>query len=58
MLHKTSELDRFFGMTKAMKNIRMDLKEIGWQGVDWIHLAQDSDQWCTLVNLVMNLWVP
>jgi hypothetical protein len=26
-------------------NIRMDLKEIGWEGVDWLHLAQDRDQW-------------
>jgi hypothetical protein len=26
-------------------NIRMDLREIGWEGVDWIHLAQDRDQW-------------
>jgi hypothetical protein len=25
--------------------IRMDLREIGWDGVDWIHLAQDGDQW-------------
>jgi hypothetical protein len=26
-------------------NIRMDLREIGWKGVEWIHLAQDRDQW-------------
>jgi len=26
-------------------NIRMDLRNIGWEGVDWIHLAQDRDQW-------------
>jgi hypothetical protein len=39
-------------------NIRMDLREIGWEGVDWIHLAQDRDQWQALVNMVMNLWVP
>jgi len=26
-------------------NIRMDCKEIGWEDVDWIHLAQDRDQW-------------
>jgi hypothetical protein len=26
--------------------------------VDWIHLAQDRNQWWTLVNMVMNLWVP
>jgi hypothetical protein len=39
-------------------NIRMDCGEIGWKDVDWIHLAQDRDQWHTFVNMVMNLWVP
>jgi hypothetical protein len=39
-------------------NIRMDLMEIGWEGVDWIHLAQDRDQWRAVVNTVMNLRVP
>jgi hypothetical protein len=39
-------------------NIRMDLREIGWGGMDWIDLAQDSDQWRALVNTVMNLRVP
>jgi hypothetical protein len=34
----------------------MDLREIGWEGVDWIHVAQDRDQWQALVNMVMNLW--
>jgi hypothetical protein len=32
----------------------MDLGEIGWDGVDWIELAQDRDQWRALVNMVMN----
>jgi hypothetical protein len=37
----------------------MDLREIGWDGVDWIELAQDRDQWSALVNTVMmNLRVP
>jgi hypothetical protein len=36
----------------------MDLREIEWDGVDWINLSQDRDQWRTLVNMVMNLWVP
>jgi hypothetical protein len=35
----------------------MDLREIGWDGMDWIVLAQDRDQWKTLVNMVMNLRV-
>jgi hypothetical protein len=39
-------------------NIRVDLREIGWGGVDWICLAQDRDQWRALVNTVMNLGVP
>jgi hypothetical protein len=38
-------------------DIKMDLREIGWGGVDWIDLAQDRDQWRALVNTVMNLWV-
>jgi hypothetical protein len=36
----------------------MDLREIGWDGVDWIYLAQDRDQWRALVTTVMNLRVP
>jgi hypothetical protein len=39
-------------------NIKMDVREIGWDGIDWIDLAQDSDQWRALVNAVMNLRVP
>jgi hypothetical protein len=39
-------------------NIKMDLGEIGWDGRDWIELAQDRDQWRDLVNTVMNLRVP
>jgi hypothetical protein len=39
-------------------NIRMDLREIGWGGMDLIDLAQDRDQWRALVNTVMNLRVP
>jgi hypothetical protein len=30
----------------------MNLREIGWQGVDWVHLAWDRDQWQALVNTV------
>jgi hypothetical protein len=39
-------------------NIKMDLIEIGWDGIDRIGLAQDSDQWRALVNTVMNLRIP
>jgi hypothetical protein len=39
-------------------NIKMDLGEIGFGDVDWIHLAQDRDMWQALVNTVMSLRVP
>jgi hypothetical protein len=39
-------------------NIRMDLREIGWESVNWFHLSQDRDQWLAVLNMVMNLWVP
>jgi hypothetical protein len=38
-------------------NIKMDLGEIGWDGMDWINLVQDAGQWRALVNAVMNLLV-
>jgi hypothetical protein len=39
-------------------NIKKGFREIGWDDVDWIDLAQDRDQWRALVSTVMNLWVP
>jgi hypothetical protein len=39
-------------------NIKLDLKETGIDGVNWIQLAQDRVQWQAFVNTVMNLWVP
>jgi hypothetical protein len=39
-------------------DIKIDLREIGWDGMDWIDLARDRDQWRALVNTVMNLRVP
>jgi hypothetical protein len=41
-----------------VQNIRMELEGIGWDGVDWIGLAQDKEQWRALVNAVMNSRVP
>jgi hypothetical protein len=41
-----------------LDNITMDLVEVGWDGVDWIGLAQDRDRWRALVNSVLNLRVP
>jgi hypothetical protein len=34
-------------------NIKMDLREVGWDGGDWIDLAQDMDRWRAYVNAVM-----
>jgi len=39
-------------------NIRTDLREIGWEYMDWMHVAQDVDRWPVLVNRVMNLRFP
>jgi hypothetical protein len=39
-------------------NIKMGVREIGLDGMDWIDVAQDRDQWRALVNTVMNLQVP
>jgi hypothetical protein len=39
-------------------NIKMDLLDFGWCSVDWIGVAQDRDEWRSLVNSVMNLRVP
>jgi hypothetical protein len=41
-----------------MDNIQIDLREIGWDVMDWIDLAQDRDQWRAVVNTVMNIRVP
>jgi hypothetical protein len=36
----------------------MDLQDVGWEGMDWIGLAQDRDRCQALVNAVMDIWVP
>jgi hypothetical protein len=36
----------------------MEFSETQWEGVDWMHLAQDREKWWALVNMVMNIWVP
>ena len=39
-------------------NIKMDLQEVGFEGMDWIDVAEDTDRWRALVNAVMNLLFP
>jgi hypothetical protein len=43
---------------RCVDDIKIDLGEIGWDGMDWIDLAQDKYQWRAVVNTVMNLRVP
>jgi hypothetical protein len=39
-------------------NIKINLQEVGWGGMDWIDMAQDRDRWRAVVSAVMNLRVP
>jgi len=41
-----------------MVNIRMYFRQVVWEGVDWMHLVPDRDQWWALVKTVINLRVP
>jgi hypothetical protein len=43
---------------RLVDTINIDLREVGWDGVNWIDLAQVRDQWSAFVNTVMNLRVP
>jgi hypothetical protein len=43
---------------RLVDNIKIELREIEWDGTDWIDMAQDRDQWRDFVNTVMNLRVP
>jgi hypothetical protein len=54
-----SEGKRLLGRPRHrwVDNIKIDLREIAWGGMDWIDLAQDRDKWRALVNTGMNLWV-
>jgi len=50
---------RSFGRPRRrwVDNIKMDLQEVGFWGMDWIEVAQDRDRWRALVTAVTNLWV-
>jgi hypothetical protein len=41
-----------------VENIKIVLREVEWDGMDWLYLAQDRDQWRAFVNTVKNLRVP
>jgi hypothetical protein len=41
-----------------VNNIKIGLRQRGWDDMDWIDLAQDRDKWRALVNTVMKLWIP
>jgi hypothetical protein len=60
MLVKKPEGKRPLGRPRRrwVNNIKIYLREIEWDAVDWINLAQERDQWRALVNTVMNLTVP
>jgi hypothetical protein len=55
-----SECKRPLGRPRRrwVENIKMDLREVGWDGMDWIDLAHDRDQWRALANTVISLPVP
>jgi hypothetical protein len=52
------ERDQWEDDDVGVDNTKMDLREIGWDGVDWIDAAQDREQLRALVNTVLNFWLP
>jgi GTP cyclohydrolase FolE2 len=46
------------GSNSSEDNIKIDLQEVGFEGMDWIELAQDRDRWRTFLIAVMNIPVP
>jgi hypothetical protein len=52
------ERDHLGDPRRKWENIKMDLQKVGYGGMDWIGLAQDSDRWRALENAVLNLRVP
>jgi hypothetical protein len=60
ILVRKPEVKRPLGRPRRrwVENIKIYLRETGWEGIDWIDLARDMDQWRALVNTVMNLRIP
>jgi hypothetical protein len=60
ILEGNTERKRPLGRPKRRwsDNVKIDVRGIGWGGMHWIELAQDSDQWKAVVSTVMNLLVP
>jgi hypothetical protein len=60
MLHRVLVLDRVLGLMQAARNGHeiWGLKEVEWEGMEWIHLVHNRNQWQALLNMVINLWVP
>jgi hypothetical protein len=62
MFKETVNIGNFILLLKLRRrledNITMDLKEMGWGGMDWIAVAHNRDSWRALVNAVMNIRVP
>ena len=42
------------GLSGQEDNIKIDLNDIGWEGMNWIHLAQDRDKWWAVMYVIMN----
>jgi hypothetical protein len=56
---KTERKRQLGGPRRRWVNIiKMDLREVGWDGVHRIGLAQDRDKWRALVNSLMHFWLP
>jgi hypothetical protein len=57
-LNVTHKLPACINDVNNTDDIKVDLREVGWDGWEWIDLAQDRDRWRAYVNAVMNLRVP
>ena len=57
-VQKVKEGDNFGRSKRSFEdNIETDLKKICWEGVDWVHVAQDKDRWRVGMNTVITFWV-